>query len=40
MVLNVNKDLTDGLDLPIIAGQFVDANEHRRHFFGTVHSPQ
>ena len=40
MLLNVNKDLTDGLDLPTIARQFVDANEHRRHFFGTVHSPQ
>ena len=40
MLLNVHKDLTDGLDLPTIARQFVDANERRRHFFGTVHSPQ
>ena len=23
-----------------IARQFVDTNERRRHFFGTVHSPQ
>ena len=35
-----HKDLTDGLDLATIARQFVDANERRRHFFGTVHSPQ
>ena len=27
MLLNVHKDLTDGLDLPTIARQFVDANE-------------
>ena len=40
MLLNVHKDLTDGLDLPTVARQFVDANERRRHFFGTVHSPQ
>ena len=40
MLLNVHKDLMDGLDLPTIARQFVDANERRRHFFGTVHSPQ
>ena len=40
MFLNVHKDLTDGLDLPTIARQFVDANERRRHFFGTLHSPQ
>ena len=40
MLLNVHKDLTDGLDLPALARQFVDANERRRHFFGTVHSPQ
>ena len=40
MLLNVHKDLTDGLDLPTAARQFVDANERRRHFFGTVHSPQ
>ena len=40
MLLNVRKDLTDGLDLPTIARQFVGANERRRHFFGTVHSPQ
>ena len=26
-------------DLPTIARQFVDANERRRRFFGTVHSP-
>ena len=40
MLLNVHKDLTDGLDLPTAGRQFVDANERRRHFFGTVHSPQ
>ena len=40
MLLNVHKDLTDGLDLPTVARQSVDANERRRHFFGTVHSPQ
>ena len=40
MLLNVHKDLTDGSDLPTIARQFVDANERRRHFFGTVHGPQ
>ena len=40
MLLNVHKDVTDGLDLPTIARQFLDANERRRHFFGTVHSPQ
>ena len=40
MLPSVHKDLTDGLDLPTIARQFVDANERRRHFFGTVHSPQ
>ena len=40
MLLNVHKDLTDGLDLPTIARQFVDANERRRHFFGTLHNPQ
>ena len=40
MLLNVHKDLTDGLDLPTVARQFVDANERRRRFFGTVHSPQ
>ena len=40
MLLNVYKDLTDGLDLPTIARQFVDANERHRYFFGTVHSPQ
>ena len=40
MLLIVHKDLTDGLDLPTIARQFVDANERRRHFFDTVHSPQ
>ena len=40
MVLNVHKDLTDGLDLPTVAKQFVDANERCRNFFGTVHSPQ
>ena len=40
MLLNVHKDLTDGLDLPTVARQFVDASERRRHFFGTVHSPQ
>ena len=40
MLLNVHKDLTDGLDLPTIVRQFVDAKERRRHFFGTVHSPQ
>ena len=40
MLLNVHKDLTDRLDLPTIARQFVDANERHRHFFGTVHSPQ
>ena len=40
MLLSVHKDLTDGLDLPTIARQFVDANERHRHFFGTVHSPQ
>ena len=48
MLLNVYKDLTkelkfldltDGLDSPTIARQFVDANERRRHFSGTVHSP-
>ena len=39
MLRNVHKDLTDGLDLPTIARQFVDANERRRHFFGTVHRP-
>ena len=33
MLLNVHKDLTDGLDLPTIARQFVDASEHRRRFF-------
>ena len=44
MLRNVHKDLTDGLDLPTIARQFVDANERRRHFFFfflalcTVHS--
>ena len=38
MLLNVHKDLTNGLDLPTIAGQFVDANERRRHFCGTLHS--
>ena len=37
MLLNVCKD---GLDLATIARQFVDSNERRRHFFGTVHSPQ
>ena len=40
MLLSVHKDLTDGLDLPTIARQFVDANEHCSHFFDTVHSPQ
>ena len=40
MLLNVHKDLTDGLALPTVARQFVDANERRRHFFGTVRSPQ
>ena len=40
MLLNVHKDLTDALDLPTVARQFVDANERRRHFFGTMHSPQ
>ena len=40
MLLNVHKDLTDGLDMPTIARQLVDADERRRHFFGTVHSPQ
>ena len=40
MLLNVHKDLTDGLDLPTIARQFMDTNEHIRPFFGTVHSPQ
>ena len=40
MLLSVLKDLTDGLDLPTVARQFVDANERRRHFFGTVNSPQ
>ena len=32
------RDLTDGLDLPIISRQFVEASERHRHFFGTVHS--
>ena len=40
MLLNVRKDLTDRLDLPTVARQFVDANERYRHFFGTAHSPQ
>ena len=40
MLLNVHKDLKDGLDLPTIARQFVDANERGRRFFGTVHGPQ
>ena len=40
MLLNVHKDLTDELDLPTIARQFMDANECHRHFFGAVHSPQ
>ena len=40
MFFNVHKDLMDGLDLPTIARQFVDANECRRRFFGTVRSPQ
>ena len=40
LLLSVYKDLTDGLDLSTIARQFVDANERRRHFFGSVHSPQ
>ena len=40
MLLSVHKNLTDGLALPTIARQFVDADERRRHFFGTVHSPQ
>ena len=40
MLLNVHKDLTDGVDLPTIPRQFVSANERRKHFFGTVHSPQ
>ena len=40
MLLNVHKDLTDRLDLPTIARQFVDVNERRRHFFGTVRSPR
>ena len=39
-LLSIHKDLTDGLDLPTVARQFVDANERRRDFFGTVHSPQ
>ena len=40
MLLNVHKDLTDGLDLPTIARQFVDSNERHGRFFCTVHSPQ
>ena len=40
ILLNVHKDLRDGLDLPTIARQFVDVNERRRHFFGTLRSPQ
>ena len=40
LLLNVHKDLTDGLDLPTVARQFVDANERRKHFFGTLHRPQ
>ena len=40
MLLNVHKDLTGGLDLPTVSRQSVDANERRRHFFGTLHSPQ
>ena len=40
MLLNVHKDLTDGLDLPTVARQFVHANERRRHFLAlcTVHN--
>ena len=38
MLLNVHKDLTDGLDLPTIARQFVDADERRRRFFATAQS--
>ena len=33
MLLNVHKDLTDGLDLPTIARQFVDVNERRLQAF-------
>ena len=33
VLLNVHKDLTDGLALLTIAKQFMDANEGRRHFF-------
>ena len=40
MLLNVHKDLADGLDMPTIPRQFVDANERRRRFFGTMNSPQ
>ena len=40
MLLIVHNDLTDGLDLPTIARQFVDVNERRRHCFGTLRSPQ
>ena len=36
MLLNVHKDLTDGLDLPTITREFVDANECRGRFFGTL----
>ena len=40
MLFNVHKDPTDGLDLPTIARQSMDANERRRRSLAlcTVHS--
>ena len=35
MLLHVHKNDTDKLDLIDVANDFIDSNEHRKHFFGT-----
>ena len=35
MILHVHKDVTDTLDLKLIADEFIDDSEHRLKIFGT-----
>ena len=34
MLLHVHKSETDDLDLIDVANDFIESNEHRKHFFG------
>lgn len=37
LLLHVHKDLTDSIDLTLIAKEFIDCNDERKRYFGNFH---